>query len=990
MKGSNTLGLSILAGGLAFVGNASALDIVIDGSYESATNNYVLPGIGNGGNDSAGIDGGWTHFSTYNYSLGYTRAAPPGAGAVYLRPYDLDGGSMNVAQTNSLTRAITAGSIDAGLGQYSLSAWFSTYRSQNDYSTLTLQFLDSSFATVGDAVEIGGAAFVADLPGGGGLRNWGQDLKAGTVPATARYASIVTVSTALVNLPDGYVDLVKLDITTNATVSVTSATPPDSATDVHPATAATVVLQDGVPAPILNTNSVQFRFDGMLVSPSIQKAGGVTTVQYDPPGLLAALSMHNYEIAYNNTGGATPNTTNRFSFTVQNYYNILLPAPIYLQDFETTAEGALPTGWTNLSFSAIPDPTCDPMAPDVGGLQDLNSACYANWVVVNSARFNDPMLTYGAHTPETDYQRVLTVNPLNIVNGAVVTNLAQGKIAFGDSGYRDGEAQIVYLFSPDFDLTGRNNVYLAFHSLWEQNQDSIAAVEYSIDEGATWLPVVYFLNGSDILLDSSGNIDALATLNTVRIGDFEGQATYMDNGEIRGGYYGAFIGAASNTWASLGPYFSARVDDNPVESKRVEVYRLPLADNQSQVRLRFAHAGTDSWYFGLDNVGFYSLSSVAPPLVSGPTPATITEGVGNSASFSVSLTGIGPFTYQWRRNGGDVPGQTNATLALGNVQLTDAGSYSVVIGYVGGSVTSSPVSLVVFTPEPARVIGQWDFDSPNLVATCGQDLEYSDQNVLVETGFTDSDFLGLPRIGGQAVNVMAFPGMLPGAAMNGYRMRHGLSGTGGGTNVNQYTLIMDVIYPAVSDSQRRTLLQTDPLNANDGEFRVNEGNGLGVSGAYHGTILSNTWYRIALAVDLAGPGPNPIVAKFINGVKVGQHALPEGRDGRFSLAANPDTPWALLFADNDVDVQPGYVSSIQLRAGRLSDAAIAAMGGPQSTKIPGAVCAVATGGNITIRWSGAVLEEANQITGPWNPNAGAAKPYQVPTPLGAARFYRSR
>jgi hypothetical protein len=989
MKTSNTLGLSILAGGLAFAGTANATDIIIDGSYESATNNYVTPIIGNGGNDAAGIDGGWTHFSTYNYSAGYTRAAPPGAGRVYLRPYNDTGGSTIVMQTNSLSRAISTANIDAGMGQYSLSAWFCTYRGQNDYSVLTLQFLDGSFAGVGNPVEIGGAAFVGSLPGGNGLRDWGRDARAGTVPAGARYASITTVATALVNLPDGYVDLVQLDITTNATVSLVSAAPGENAGDVNPATSVSVVLQDGAPAPVLNTNSIRLTFDGSPVSPSIQKAGSVTTVQYDPPGLLAPLSTHNYKIAFNNLGGSTPNRTNEFSFTVANYYNILLNSPIYLETFDTTPEGSLPAGWSSFGFSGRTDPGCDPSSAGIGGLQDLHSGCYSNWVVVNSARFRSNMLTYPTHTPEIDYQRVLDTNRINVVNSALVGNLAQGNIVFGNSGYQDDAgSQIVYLFSPDFDLTGRTNVYLAFHSLWEQNQDSIGAVEYSIDEGVTWLPIVYMLDGPDILRDSDGNIDAAATFSAVP-GDV---ATYIDPADsmFKGGYYGAFIGVASNNWSSLVPYISARDDDDASESKRVEVYHLPAAANQPKVRLRFVHAGTDSWYFGVDNVGFYSLSVVSPPALRGALPSNYTEAVGNSAAFTVTPSGIGPFTYQWQHNGVSLPNQTNALLALNNLQLTNAGSYVAIVGYVGGSVTSSPASLVVFTPEPSRVIGQWDFNSADLTATCGQDLEYSDVYSVNNTAFTDSDFFELPRIDGQAVNMMIFPGAFSNQRMSGYIMRHGLSGTGGGTNVNQYTLIMDVLYGSEANNLRRTLLQTSPFNSDEGDFRINEANALGVSGNFHGRILSNTWYRIAFAIDLAGPGPNPIVTKFINGTKVGQHALGEGRDGRWSLSANPITPWALLFADDDLDAQPGYVSSIQLRSGRLSDAAIAAMGAPQATKIPGAICAQVTGGVISIRWSGSVLEAADDLDGQWDPVLNAAKPYEVPTPLGARKFYRSK
>jgi len=77
------------------------------------------------------------------------------------------------------------------------------------------------------------------------------------------------------------------------------------------------------------------------------------------------------------------------------------------------------------------------------------------------------------------------------------------------------------------------------------------------------------LNGSDVVLDGNGNVDPVATFSTVRTD----QATYVDpaDSQTKGGNYGAFIGVSSNQWSTLAPYISARVDDNPVESKRVEV-----------------------------------------------------------------------------------------------------------------------------------------------------------------------------------------------------------------------------------------------------------------------------------------------------------------------------------------------------------------------------------------------------------------------------------
>ena len=132
----------------------------------------------------------------------------------------------------------------------------------------------------------------------------------------------------------------------------------------------------------------------------------------------------------------------------------------------------------------------------------------------------------------TDYQRVLSKNPSYVVNGQLVRDFAQGRFVFGDSGYRNGRSQVLYLFSPDFDLTGKTDVYLSFHSLWEQNQDSIGAVEYSIDQGQTWFPIVYMVDGADVVKDQDGNVDAVATLTT-QLGDVAG---YTDpvSGEEKG------------------------------------------------------------------------------------------------------------------------------------------------------------------------------------------------------------------------------------------------------------------------------------------------------------------------------------------------------------------------------------------------------------------------------------------------------------------------
>ena len=101
----------------------------------------------------------------------------------------------------------------------------------------------------------------------------------------------------------------------------------------------------------------------------------------------------------------------------------MLPVPLFLEEFDSTTEGSIPAAWTSITYTDALDPNVD--------LQDLNSAAYANWVVVSRERFTSNFLSYTAHTPTDDYKRVLSVNPANVVNGHSVRNLAMGRFAFG-------------------------------------------------------------------------------------------------------------------------------------------------------------------------------------------------------------------------------------------------------------------------------------------------------------------------------------------------------------------------------------------------------------------------------------------------------------------------------------------------------------------------------------------------------------------------------
>lgn len=91
---------------------------------------------------------------------------------------------------------------------------------------------------------------------------------------------------------------------------------------------------------------------------------------------------------------------------------------------------------------------------------------------------------------------------------------------------------------------------------------------------------------------------------------------------------------------------------------------------------------------------------VGPEIVGQPTNRTVTAG--GTASFSVQAVGTGPLAYQWLFNSNVINGATNSSLTWTNVQMTQAGPYSVVVSNAYGSTTSSNATLTV-TPPPANV-----------------------------------------------------------------------------------------------------------------------------------------------------------------------------------------------------------------------------------------------------------------------------------------------
>ncbi|MBE0545808.1 MAG: immunoglobulin domain-containing protein [Verrucomicrobia bacterium] len=475
---------------------------------------------------------------------------------------------------------------------------------------------------------------------------------------------------------------------------IVSRTPGTGATGVGPQPEITVVLDQG--DTTITSSSIQIALDGVNLTRVITPTPPTYTATAQTPTVLDPNSAHTLQVTWQDSVAGSK--TNTWSFTVANYQNVTLPAPFYVENFEAVAEGAMPAGWVVTNNTST----------DVAGY-DLNNArsdAYKDFVVISRT-------TIEGITQFNPEQRLML--PPIVLNGAIVPSLVDGNFVYGESDSRSAN-QVQVMFTHDINCTGRSNIFVAWKSTYTQNQDNIASVEYSIDGGANWLPVIYYIDdkasGGDVIR-TNDVIDIGATLGTPR-----GDQAY-------GLAYSNYIGAPVST--ALTPYIAGRIDDNQLDGKRIEVVRLPQADNAATVRFRFGQAGTASWFFGIDDFGLYEVNT--PVIIAQPQNRTINAT--ESTTFSVAATSPTPLTYQWQRNGvnlsnaGHYSGVNTDTLTVSNAEPEDAGSYRCIVSNDSGPVNSSLATLTVIdapsiTVQPSSVLVSAGFPASFSVSAMGR------------------------------------------------------------------------------------------------------------------------------------------------------------------------------------------------------------------------------------------------------------------------------
>ena len=380
---------------------------------------------------------------------------------------------------------------------------------------------------------------------------------------------------------------------------------------------------------------------------------------------------------------------------------------------------------------------------------------------------------------------------------------------------------------------------------------------------------------------------------------------------------------------------------------------------------------------------------VAPAIAGQPVSETIY--LDQSATFSVSVSGGGPYTYQWRRGGVNIAGATDSSFTLTNVYYTDATNYDVVVTNPAGTTNSQPASLTVLFAPPAFA---------NLTNGLVVHLKF-------DGDFTDSS--------GRTNDATVFgtPTLVPGKLGQAVEVK---TDTGGGI----YNYL--AVYDANSDFQfgptdsfsiavwlKYTTSFTDlPILGNAGNSTYNPGYvltedfdqfewtatgtdvGQVIADPVGGPLLNDgAWHNLAVVFDRSAA----VARSFVDGVAI--DSRPIGGLGSL-ITGNPlvigQDPTGAYGVNGTFDLDD---LGIWRRALTPAEAEAIYMVGQQNVSFdtfgPVLVTIRKAGNDIELTWqTGTLLSSTTGVLGTYNPVIGANAPYYRVTPGPTPTFYRVR
>jgi hypothetical protein len=238
---------------------------------------------------------------------------------------------------------------------------------------------------------------------------------------------------------------------------------------------------------------------------------------------------------------------------------------------------------------------------------------------------------------------------------------AWNTLSFNDTGWSNGPAQLGY-----------------------GDGDERTVVSYGPNAAAKYI-TTYFRRSFNVADPFS-----YTTLNFRLLRD-DGALIYVNGSEVyRDNMPGGAVNYLTPATVAIGG-----ADESTFYNGSINPGYLVPGNNVVAVEIHQSSGGSSDISFDFELVG--SQSYIAPYITEQPQSQSVAEG--STAIFTVNAQGTSPMRYQWRFDGTNLPNATNAALALANLEVSQTGSYFVIITNFGGAVTSLLATLTVASSD---------------------------------------------------------------------------------------------------------------------------------------------------------------------------------------------------------------------------------------------------------------------------------------------------
>jgi uncharacterized protein (TIGR03790 family) len=355
-----------------------------------------------------------------------------------------------------------------------------------------------------------------------------------------------------------------------------------------------------------------------------------------------------------------------------------------------------------------------------------NAPIVGDWLQLDFTKTNGTRVTVSVTNtlPGTD---IVTLSQalVNLVNANPGLQATDGVLASdlydnGDCGVPD-TSFLLYARTPGWPASGIQVAFTASTNLrarplgTNRLQDNLTDLRprnhLYVSSGAASLPASFVLDTTR-LPDGFHQLTAVAYEGTsVRTQTHVSRSVLIQNTALTATLTPQFVG----TNATLDMPLQFAVTPNATNISRIELFStgdsVGVTSNQPTAVFTVLSAtlglGVHPFYALVTDIAgnqyqtqtyWVALTLPQPPAITTP-PAAQSVVVGFNATFTVTATGTAPLTYQWLFDGTAIPSATDSNYNLFNVQLGDAGSYSVQVTNAVGSTLSATANLTVIQPQ---------------------------------------------------------------------------------------------------------------------------------------------------------------------------------------------------------------------------------------------------------------------------------------------------